>query len=112
MVEIVGQALGEYGNQHGDELLAEVRQLTEAAGNQLREEFTHELNQLRNEIAIQGDRINTHGAELKAQLDEIIARKRRARTAAKPNGNGSALLLPAPLADASLAPRTNGDGRS
>jgi hypothetical protein len=108
MSEIVGGALGEYGNQLADELLGQVERMIAATAAELRDEFSRQIDQLRAELSGRIDSTQTHGA---AQLDEIIAKRRRARTAAKPNGNGSTLLLPAPaLADASLA-RTNGDGR-
>jgi hypothetical protein len=115
MTEAIGQAIAEYGDGLGDGLLAEVRVMIEAAVEQLRAEFRAEIDQLRAELSGRIDSTQTHGAELKAELEKIIGRKRRAR-AAKPNGEH--LLLPAPLADASLAPDAlapglngNGDGR-
>jgi hypothetical protein len=97
--------LGEYGNQLGDELLVEVRQLIEAAVEQLRAEFSRQLDQLRSEFTAQTTElfesvalIHTQGDQLKAQLEAIVAKKTRARS--KANG-GSLLQLPAP---------TNGNG--
>jgi hypothetical protein len=105
MVEAVRQAMGEHGNG----LLDEVEAMIAATAHQLREEFAEQLAQLRAELSGRIDSTQTHGAELKAQLDAVIARRKRTK-AAKP----SAFLLPAPalaaLADASLAPGANGNG--
>jgi hypothetical protein len=89
MVEAIGQAIG----QHGDGLLDEVEAMIAAAVDHLRAEFAGQIDQLRNELSGQ---INTQGSELRAQLQEIIAKKKRARTKASllqlpaPNGNGNA----------------------
>jgi len=114
MSEIVGGALGEYGNQLADELLAEVRQLIEAAVEGLRAEFTRQIEELRSDFTAQATElfesvalISTEGQRLRAQLEQAIAKKTHTR--AKAPRNGSDAL---PLADASLAPKGfNGDGR-
>src|SRR5262249_50797714 len=83
--EIVGSAIGEIQNQ----TLDEVEQMIATAADQVRAEFTAQLNQLRTELGIQNDRIQA----VRAEVEQIVARKRRAKTA-KPNGsNGSTLLL-------------------
>jgi hypothetical protein len=106
MVEAVGQAIGEHGNG----LLGEIETMIAATAAELREEFARAIDQLRSELSGRIDSTQTHGAELKAQLEVLLAKRRRAK-AAKPNG--SALLLPAPaLADATLAPGANGNGCS
>jgi hypothetical protein len=91
MVEAIGQAIGQYG----DELLTEVEGMIAQAIDQLRTElraeFANQVDQLRNELSGQ---INTQGNELRAQLQEIIAKKKRARTKASP------LQLPAPNGNA------------
>jgi hypothetical protein len=114
MAEIVGGALGEYGNQLADELLAEVRQLIEAAVEGLRAEFKRELDELRSDFTAQTTElfesvalISTESQRLRSQIDAVVAKKTRTRSKAASNG-GDAL----PLADASLAPRINGDGRA
>jgi hypothetical protein len=72
---------------------------------------------LRCEFFAQINCMQKDSGELRTKLEEVVAGRRRTR-AAKPNGNGSTLLLPAPaLSDASLAPDalapkgSNGDGR-
>jgi hypothetical protein len=112
--EVIGSAMGEYGNQLADELLAEVRQLIEAAVEGLRAEFTRQIEELRSDFTAQATDlfesvalISTEGQRLRAQLEQAIAKK--TRTGAKAPRNGSDAL---PLADASLAPKGfNGDGR-
>jgi hypothetical protein len=94
MTEAIGGAIAEYGNELGDSIIADVERMIAATAAELRDEFSRQINQLRAELSGRIDSTQTHGAELKAQLDEIIARRRRAR-AAKPNG-GSLLQLPAP----------------
>jgi hypothetical protein len=88
VLEVVGQALGEYG----DGLLGDVETMIAQAADQvraeLRVEFARQLDGLRGQI-------HTQGNELRAELEKIIAKKARARTkGAKPNGER--LLLPAP----------------
>jgi hypothetical protein len=106
MTEAIGGAIAEYGDGLGDSIIADVEAMIAATAAELRDEFARAIDQLRIELSGRIDSTQTHGAELKAELDKIIARRKRAR-AAKPD---DPLLLPAPLADASLAPR-NGDGR-
>jgi hypothetical protein len=107
MSEVIGSAIGEYGNQ----TLDEVETLIAKAADQIKTELREEIGQMREEFFKRLDLVRGQGVELKAELEKIAARKRRARSAAaKPNGEH--LLLPPPaLADASLAPG-NGDGRS
>jgi hypothetical protein len=93
MVEIVGQALGGYG----DGLLDEVETMIAATAAELREEFARQIDQLRAELSGRIDLVHTQGTELRPELEKIIAKKRRARAA---RSNGSALLLPAPNGDA------------
>jgi hypothetical protein len=104
--EVVGGAIGEYGNG----LLDEIEATIAATAAELREEFARQIDQLRAELSGRIDSTQTHGAELKAQLDEIIARRRRTKAA---KANGEHLLLPAPvLADARDALSLgNGDAR-
>jgi hypothetical protein len=89
MTEAIGGALAEYGDELGDELLADVERMIAAAVAEVKEEFARQIAELSARI----DSTQTHGAELKAQLDAIVTRRRRAK-AAKPNGEH--LLLPAP----------------
>src|SRR5262245_39714505 len=98
MTEAIGGAIAEYGDGLGDELLADVEGMIAAAVAELREEFSRQIDQLRTELSGRIDSTQTHGAELKAQLDAIIAKRKRAK-AAKPNG--STLLLPSPNGHAS-----------
>jgi hypothetical protein len=88
ITEAAGQALAEVR----DAALDEAERLIAAAVAELRAEFAGQLAQLRSQA-------DTLGGELKAQLEQIIARKRRAPKAAKangdthlpgPNGNGNA----------------------
>jgi hypothetical protein len=105
MSEIIGGAIAEYGDELGDSIVADVERMIAATAAELREEFSRQIAELSSRI----DSTQTHGAELKAQLDAIIAKRKRAKAA---KANGEHLLLPAPaLADASLAPGFNGDGR-
>jgi hypothetical protein len=109
MSQAIGGAIAEYGDGVGDGIIADVERMIAATAAELKEEFARQIAELKAELSGRIDSTQTQGAELKAELDKIIARRRRAK-AAKPNGEH--LLLPAPaLADASLAPRTNGDGR-
>src|SRR5262249_14568160 len=48
--EVIGQALGEYGNQLADDLIAEVRQLIEAAVEGLRTELTQKIDELHSDF--------------------------------------------------------------
>jgi hypothetical protein len=93
--EAVGQALAEYGDELGDSIIDDVRGMIEAAVAELRDEFAKQIDELSGRI----DSTQTQGAELKAELDKIIARRRRAK-AAKANGerlpSGEPLLLPSP----------------
>ena len=111
MVEAIGGAIGEVRN----ETLDEIEGMIAAAADQIKNELRAEIEQMRFEFFKRLDLVRGQGVELKAELDKILARKRRAK-AAKPNGeglySGDPLLLPPPLADASLAPRTNGNGRA
>jgi hypothetical protein len=112
LTEAIGGALAEYGDGLGDELIAQVESMIAATAAELREEFSRQIDQLRAELSGRIDSTQTHGAELKAELDKIVARRRRTK-AAKPNGelySGDPFLLPPPLADESLA-NGNGDGR-
>jgi hypothetical protein len=112
MVEIVGQALGEYCNG----ILDQVETMIGAVAAEIREDFGRQIDQLRaellgwidemaNESAANVALIHGQGERLKAQLEAVIAKKTRAN-AAKTNGSADAL----PLADASLAPGLNGNG--
>ena len=89
VLEVVGQALGEYGN----EVVAEVEQMTAQAIDQLRTELRAELasqvDQLRSELSGQITQGNELRA-LRAQLEEIIAKKTRARRLQLPGSNGDA----------------------
>jgi hypothetical protein len=108
MSEVIGTAIGEINNQ----TLDEVERLIAQAAEQIKKDLRAEINQMREVFFKRFDLVRGQGVELRAELEKIIlARKRRAK-AAKPNGNGSTLMLPAPLADASLAPgaNSNGDG--
>jgi hypothetical protein len=91
MSEIVGSAIGEIRN----ETLDEVEGMIAAAVNQLRAElrveFSRQLDGLRGQIDAQGN-------ELRSRLEEVIAKKRRTKDAAKPNG--SLLQLRPPNGDA------------
>jgi hypothetical protein len=101
MVEIIGESIGEYGNQ----LLDEIETTIAATASELREEFSRQIDQLRaelsetaNESAANVALIHSQGEKLKAQLEEVIAKRTRTK-AAKP-------LLQLP------APNGNGDGHS
>jgi hypothetical protein len=113
MTEAIGGAIAEYGNG----IIDEIETMIAATADQLREEFSRQLEQLRDEFSGRIDElanesagnvalIHSQGEKLKAQLDEIVARKKRAKGAktngSAPNGNGGDVL---PLADASLAQR-------
>jgi hypothetical protein len=105
MSEIIGEAIGEIQNQ----TLDETERLIAQAADQIKNELREEIGQMREEFFKRLDLVRGQGVELRAELEKIAKRK-RAR-AAKPNGSeGSPLMLPAPFADASLAPG-NGDGR-
>jgi hypothetical protein len=100
MSEVIGEAIGEVNNQ----TLDEVEQLIAQAAGQIKTELREEIGQMREEFFKRLDLVRGQGAELKTELDKIVARRKRAR-AAKPEG--SPLMLPAPLAD---APGLNGNG--
>ena len=89
MVEAVGQAIGTYGN----DVIAEVEQMIAAAVEQLRAEFAAQIERVANEFSGQMDLVHTQGAELRAQLEEVIAKKKRTKAA---KANGEHLLLPSP----------------
>jgi hypothetical protein len=101
MSQAIGGAIAEYGDGLGDSIIADVENMIAATAAELRDEFSRQIAELKAELSGKIDQTQTHGAELKAQLDAIVARRRRAK-AAKPNGEH--LMLPAPA-------RTNGDGR-
>jgi hypothetical protein len=61
---------------------------------ELRMELANQADQLRNELSARIDLFHTQGNELRAQLDEIIAKKTRARRKAP------LLQLPGPNGDA------------
>jgi len=98
IVEAVGQALGEHGNA----IIGEVEQMIAAAVDQVRSELRAEFAGQISELSARIDLAHTQGNELRAQLEEIIAKKRRAK-AAKPNG--SRLLLPGPNGNAQHGPQ-------
>src|SRR5262245_12612480 len=112
LTEAIGGAIAEYGDDLGDSIIADVERMIAATAAELKEEFARQIAELKAELSGRIDSTQTHGAELKAELEKIVARRKRGR-AAKPNGGeqGEPLLLPAPpLADASLAPSLNGNG--
>src|SRR5262249_187831 len=84
LAEAFGGALGEYG----DGLFDEVETMIGAVAAELREEFARQIDQLRGEFSNRVDLVHTQGAELRAELEKVIARKRRVK-AAKANGAGS-----------------------
>jgi hypothetical protein len=92
LTDIVGRALAEYGN----DVIAEVETMITAAVDRLRAELhvelANQLDQLRSELFGRIDSVHTQGDELRAQLEEIIAKKKRARKAL--------IQLPAPNGDA------------
>jgi hypothetical protein len=99
MVEAVGEAIGEHGNgllTEVEGMIAQAADQLRAEINKLRAEFAIQIDQLRNELSVRIDSAHTQGNELRAQLEEIIAKKKRARTKAAllqlpaPNGNGDA----------------------
>jgi hypothetical protein len=100
MTEAIGGAIGEVRN----DTLDEVEQLIAAAADQIKSELRTEIEQMRFEFFKRLDLVRGQGVELRAELEAAIAKKKRARPMAQPNGSGSLLQLPAPLADASLAP--------
>jgi hypothetical protein len=51
--EVIGEAMGEYCNQLADELIAEVRQLIEAAVEGLRTQLTQKIDELRSDFTAQ-----------------------------------------------------------
>jgi hypothetical protein len=119
MTEAIGGAIAEYGDELGDSIVADVERMVAATAAELREEFSRQIDQLRAELAEQGNElfasvatVHGQGERLKAQLEAVTAKKTRAR-AAKPNGsNGEHLLLPAPAASLAPGVNGNGDGRS
>jgi hypothetical protein len=88
VLEIVGRALA------GTDIIAEIEQMVDQVRTELRAEFAGQIDQLRNELFAQIDSAHTQGNELRAQLEAVIAKKKRARTKAlllpAPNGNGNA----------------------
>jgi hypothetical protein len=115
MSEVIGSAIGEINN----ETLDEVETLIAKAADQIKCELRAEIDQMRVEFFKRLDLVRGQGVELRTELEKIGGAKRR-RARSKPNGeldSGDPLLLPAPLADASLArgvlsPKPNGDGHS
>jgi hypothetical protein len=82
MSEVIGEAIGEVNNS----TLDEVETLIAKTADQLREE----INQMRVEFFKRLDLVRGQGVELRAEIEKIAAKKRRARsTAASPNGSGS-----------------------
>jgi hypothetical protein len=94
MSEIVGGAIGEIRADMYDEIERMIAQAIENLRAETRVEAARALHFLRCEIFAQIDCIQKNSGELRTKVDEILAKRRRARS--KPNGNGSALLLPAP----------------
>jgi hypothetical protein len=110
MNEAIGGAIAEYGDQLGDGIIADVERMIAAMAAELKDEFARQIAELKAELSCRIDSTQTHSAEVKAEVETILAKRKRAR-AAKPNGE-HLLLPPPPLADASLAPGSgNGDGR-
>jgi hypothetical protein len=93
MTEAIGGALAEYGDELGDSIIADVERMIAEA----KEEFARQIAELKAELSGRIDSTQTHGAELKAQLEAIIAKKRRAKAA---KANCERLLLPGPNGNA------------
>ena len=93
MTEAIGGAIAEYGNELGDSIIADVERMIAEA----KEEFARQIAELKAELSGRIDSTQTHGAELKAQLEAIIAKKRRAKAA---KANCERLLLPGPNGNA------------
>jgi hypothetical protein len=89
VLEVVGQALGTYGNEVVAKVETMIAQAVDQVRTELRAELANQLDRLRSQI----DSVHTQGNELRAQLEEIIAKKKRARPKAL-------LQLPAPNGDA------------
>jgi hypothetical protein len=92
MNEVVGEAIGTYGNQLLDEVETMIAKAVDKARAELRAEVAEAVGLLRRHV-------DTQGSDLRAELEKVIARKQRAR-AAKPNGGGSLLQLPSPNGNA------------
>jgi hypothetical protein len=103
LTEAMGQAIGDVRNEVLDEF--------EAAIAELRTEMRREVDQLRAEFSQAREiaTLRTELAEIKALL---MARTRTKAAPAQPPAQVPAPSEALPLADASLAPRTNGDGRA
>jgi hypothetical protein len=108
MTQAIGGAIAEYGDGLGDNIIAEVRQLIEAAVEGLRAEFKRELDALRSDFTAQATElfesvalISNESQRLRARLDEVVLAKKTRAKAAK-----AADALP--LADASVAHGPNG----
>jgi hypothetical protein len=101
MVEAIGEAIGEHGNELLDQVETMIAQAIDKLRAEMRIEASRQLEHLRTEFTAQTTElfesvamIHGQGERLKAQLEAVIAKRTRAR-AAKPNG-GSLLQLPAP----------------
>ena len=77
MTEAVGQAIGEYSNG----ILDETEAMIAATAAELREDFSWQIDQLRAELSGQVDLVHTQGAETRAEVEKILARRRRAKSA-------------------------------
>jgi hypothetical protein len=98
LTEATGLAIAEIRDETLDEVDAAIAKAVE----QLRAEFAGQLAQLRCQT-------DTLGGELKARLEQIIARKRRAR-AAKTNAESDITARPVPLQ--LPGPGANGNGHA
>jgi hypothetical protein len=107
MTEAIGGALAEYGDGLGDSIIADVERMIAATAAELKEEFARQIAELKAELSGRIDQTQAHSAEVKAEVEKILARRKRTKAA---KANGEHLLLPPPLADASLAPGANGNG--
>jgi hypothetical protein len=124
LTEATGQAIGEVRDEIFDEIERLITQAVDKLRVELCIEFSRQLealrlradtqstdlraatDQMRDEFFKRLDLVRGQGTELRAELEKIAARKRRARSAAA--SPGSTLLPPAPLAGASLAPNGHG----
>jgi hypothetical protein len=95
MSEAVGSAIGEIRSEMYDEIERMIAQAIEKLRAETRIEASRSLEHLRCQIFAQINVMQKDSGELRTKLEEVIARRRRARSA-KPNGNGSTLLLPSP----------------
>jgi hypothetical protein len=89
MTEVIGQALAEYG----DGIITEIEQKIAAAADRVRADLRAEFAQA---IGLLRRQIDTQGSELRAELEKIIAKRRRAKAAATSNETFAPLQLPAP----------------